>query len=749
MAETALISIGADLTELRRALADIPNLSNKSMQATLIAVEKTVQKAEKASKAAIAATAKASKAAASEAQKAAAEAQKAQREGLKGLAEFAGLDVGPIEKLGEATKLLSTTGGAIVGVAGGVAVMFAGIAASVYGLVTAAIELNDKMTKLDELSADVSFPPEYATSVSAASDSLTVLKGQTDILVYTLGAELAPYLGWVVNGLIDMVKWVGTSGEFFSGLASILKMVASVYLQNMIDVLTFGVQRFMEIVGVVGKLASVLGMQELGASLTSASDSFDEFISTLGSKAVNFGFDNTIAGAHGIVTSFNLSADANKRLADALKAAGDTAKLTSADIKKLADEAERAAKAAADATEKLKDMATTSELDKLVRTLEKELQTIKELEIASGNAALAEAARVAAQQKYADGVKKYNEELAKQAEEKEKLIADEQVMWNKLGSTLEGLSANFKYGEIIAGAAKIKDSFKGMIDGGSIKEGLSGLKDGLKTFAAGAAEAVVGPVMGSMTDIMASKGGFDIKSITSVDGILNLAADAALSGKKADEFGENIAKQAGKFVNGLVTAIPGLIDGLVGELPYLFSKMAAAIPELVGAVAEAAPRILFAIIGALPELIIAIIAAIPRIITGLVKGFAKAIPDFILYMVEIIQKAFSRAKQYIKDIFKEIVTFGKGKTETFGDTPGPIRAGADGLKAVFAPGDHVVAAKSENGLKAQLGGMEMTQMAPIYATLDIRDGALPFDKIIKRNIRTGGSLYGERSGRRR
>jgi len=328
MAETALISIGADLTELRRALADIPNLSNKSMQATLIAVEKTVQKAEKASKAAIAATAKASKAAASEAQKAAAEAQKAQREGLKGLAEFAGLDVGPIEKLGEATKLLSTTGGAIVGVAGGVAVMFAGIAASVYGLVTAAIELNDKMTKLDELSADVSFPPEYATSVSAASDSLTVLKGQTDILVYTLGAELAPYLGWVVNGLIDMVKWVGTSGEFFSGLASILKMVASVYLQNMIDVLTFGVQRFMEIVGVVGKLASVLGMQELGASLTSASDTFDEFISTLGSKAVNFGFDNTIAGAHGIVTSFNLSADANKRLAYALKAAGDTAKLT-------------------------------------------------------------------------------------------------------------------------------------------------------------------------------------------------------------------------------------------------------------------------------------------------------------------------------------------------------------------------------------------------------------------------------------
>ena len=46
----AVVAISADLTALKRSLADLPNLSGEAAQKTLISVEKVVRKAEAAAK---------------------------------------------------------------------------------------------------------------------------------------------------------------------------------------------------------------------------------------------------------------------------------------------------------------------------------------------------------------------------------------------------------------------------------------------------------------------------------------------------------------------------------------------------------------------------------------------------------------------------------------------------------------------------------------------------------------------------
>ena len=55
----AVVSISADLTALKRSLADLPNLSGEAAQQTLINVEKVVRKAETAAKSAAKAISKA------------------------------------------------------------------------------------------------------------------------------------------------------------------------------------------------------------------------------------------------------------------------------------------------------------------------------------------------------------------------------------------------------------------------------------------------------------------------------------------------------------------------------------------------------------------------------------------------------------------------------------------------------------------------------------------------------------------
>ena len=97
------VSIGADLSELRRELAKLPNLSTDAAQKTLIQIEKAVQKAEKAAKKSSKDIARANKAAA----KAAEAANRAADDSLKDMGETAGDTESSIRAISGALGMIS------------------------------------------------------------------------------------------------------------------------------------------------------------------------------------------------------------------------------------------------------------------------------------------------------------------------------------------------------------------------------------------------------------------------------------------------------------------------------------------------------------------------------------------------------------------------------------------------------------------------------------------------------------------
>ena len=97
------VSIGADLSELRRELAKLPNLSTDAAQKTLIQIEKAVHKAEKAAKKTSKDIARANKATA----KAAEVANKAAGESLKDMGDTAGDTESSIRAISGALGMIS------------------------------------------------------------------------------------------------------------------------------------------------------------------------------------------------------------------------------------------------------------------------------------------------------------------------------------------------------------------------------------------------------------------------------------------------------------------------------------------------------------------------------------------------------------------------------------------------------------------------------------------------------------------
>ena len=191
----SVVKIGADLSELRRELAKLPNLSGDAAQETLIKVEKAVQRAEKASKASTKAIARSQKAAA----KATEKSSKDATEGLKALFEFAGGSGEQIEKL---TKIMEGMGSTAVVAGAGVLIAVAAIAAwataiagAVAGTVKAvqaAEDLEDSLAPFRELEGFEGLSPQVWESVQAANSSIEALDTIGTQAAQTLGAELAP-----------------------------------------------------------------------------------------------------------------------------------------------------------------------------------------------------------------------------------------------------------------------------------------------------------------------------------------------------------------------------------------------------------------------------------------------------------------------------------------------------------------------------------------------------------------------------
>jgi hypothetical protein len=219
-------------------------------------------------------------------------------------------------------------------------------------------------------------------------------------------------------------------------------------------------------------------------------------------------------------------------------------------------------------------------------------------------------------------------------------------------------------------------------------------------------------------------------------------ARAALQGARAEleqarpyAFVTGLVDGAADMVEAIVEALPAVVDGLVDSAPRLIDGIVSAIPQLVIALAKAAPQIAIDLATAFAvELPIQLLANLPAIAKSLAVGIGEGFVE-----------AGARIKRVIGDIFREIATGGRADTRTFGDTPGPQRVGPGGARV--SAGDYVVAARSREGLAAQMGGQPSPQA--VVVTLDVRDGpvSLGLSRAVARDLSRRGAGR-DSSGRR-
>lgn len=243
-----------------------------------------------------------------------------------------------------------------------------------------------------------------------------------------------------------------------------------------------------------------------------------------------------------------------------------------------------------------------------------------------------------------------------------------------------------------------------------------------------------------------------------------------------------LAEQVPVLLTAIIQALPGLVIAIVEAVPTIIQALVKGLPALFDAIFAAIPEIVIGVIEAIPDIVAAVLQALPTIVFGLIDAiFTELIPrlpeiaiSMVQAMIEVVgvlAKDFvDKLKALILDIIpsiardlmaaiKDLVTPGgkdkdkDGKTglgeffdsigDLFGDTPGPIKAPMEGLRARFAPGDYVVSARTMEGLRAQVGPTPQAAQpaaSPGVVRLDISDGHVAFDRLFRQNIQSGGSL---------
>jgi len=744
MSEQALVSVGADLSALRRELATIPNMSEKELQKMLIAVERTAQKAEKAAKEAVKGTAKASAAAAKEAAKAQDELAKSSKEGAKGLAEFLGFDVGPLEKLGEASKLTSTAlGAASLGAAAALAAIV-GLGAGIYAAVSQALELEEGLKDLASAGVIPPLDPAFEESLGQTRDTMAALSVATDVLTYEVGGALAPVVTGAVLTMLKMIEVSKGLYESFGGLSGIIKVLGSIYLQSLIDFFTLGITALLKFGNVAGKLASALGMDGVGKALQDITADALAFKNSIGEKFVGAVVDNTVAGLNGLAVSVTEGSKAFDGFADRVDKVSEKSDKNKSAISGQKDELKKLADEAARASDKLKGLALSNnpdEMDKLTKTYEAQIAEIEELAAKSKDLKAAEEARLNVTLKYESDVLKLKRDQAEADDKRRAEAAKAAKEAEDAVAALEDLSERFSVG-------------------GVLSKGIEGMVNGIKSIG---------------TSLLEASGAAQIlQALTNPAAMVALIGEAVSSDEGAKKFIQNLVEGATDLVTAIVEQAPVVLNSLIEELPQLFNAIIEGIPDLVGSLADALPDIVQMLAKAVPELIGAVIESIPAIISGLIKSIPalitgliqglpkliealvklgpmligeliktlihllfKSIPQMVKAVFQTLREAFIKVKNVLRDLFKEAITFGKAETKTFNDTPKPVRVGVEGLKASFAPGDIVVAAKTEAGLRSQVAGSGKVNQGPVVATLDVKDGLVYVDKAMRGLARRG------------
>ena len=642
--------------------------------------------------------------AAKEAAKAAADASRQQREGLKGLGELVGLPVEQIEKFGQAVGLV---GGPLAAMAGGAAIAAASVglaAAATVGLVRAAIDLEAEVAPLRRDGLLPPLPDGYTAQLDEADQAMRGAVVAAKALTAQVGAALAPAVEYGAVVLGDLVTSVMQSGGTLRSFGQVIRSGVIVWLQTLVDYALRIPTLYARMAGVVGDALSALGFSDIGGQLRAVSDDLVSFKNSIGQTVVDGVISDWTTGVTLMGRQADISGAAIKRLGAAQRSLDDSpAKATAGD-------AEKEAKKAADAQKKAAEAAREWAMQ--LGMVNAAAQGLEDLgpELENLIALLEQAAAVELDRVFAD--------LDASVADTTSALRD-----GLLSPISAAVGAAKDLGQSLSSAAGV-DLSGGLTTAiiGMARDSVEAERDALAAVAdarAGLREAVASGDAGAIAEARAALA----------------AAKGELEQARPEAFVRGLLDGAADMVQAIVDALPAVVDGLVASAPALIDGVIGAIPDLIVALAEAAPQIAIDLATALAiQLPIQLLAAAPQIAVSLARGIAGGFVE-----------AAGRIRAVIGDIFREIATGGRADTRTFGDTPGPQRVGPSGARV--SPGDYVVAARSREGLAAQVGGSPQPQAMTLI--LDVRDGPvqLGVQRATTRTLRRQG-VGRDTSGRR-
>lgn len=359
------------------------------------------------------------------------------------------------------------------------------------------------------------------------------------------------------------------------------------------------------------------------------------------------------------------------------------------------------------------------------------------------------------------GLKKDTEDLAAGVDA---LLAD----WSP-GMGLVGSDAVLAAQEVDAAFADITAAIQGVRDaadetGESLERMTSRMDAGAITGALGAVQGgleaivglVAGPVAGAITGLLLNLEG-TVHDLTAQ--LLSLP---------------EILKDAPALITGfVVTLVEAVIPALMAAVPDIAEALVMAVtsPEFLAAIVKLNLMIFNPVTGLKIGVEIArglwdaFLQGWARFASGeMVEDFRAALVSGVVEAIDEIRAFFERLIDQLKDLFsfdgegagkvadtlREVFTLGTAKTQTYGDSPGVVRAGPKGMTVRVAPNDYLGAHRTREGLADMAGG---GGGAPGPVLVDFAFAGRAFDGFFARAARTGQTATflrnGVRTGRSR
>lgn len=293
MADT-VVGIGADLSELRRELAKLPNLSGDAAQKMLVNVERRVAQAERVAKASARAVSREAKHAQREAQKMADDAIR----GAKGIFELGGGSGEIFEKVGDvAAAATSPVGLFALGLTG---VGVAGVAAAggVAALVAQADEMDKKLAPFRELEGFEGLDPQVRDSVLRANDAMDGMSVIGARLVELWGGEFAPAVEKAMFLALKFGLIITDQTQALLESKNVVRELAVTLVQNLVEGFTAPVGHIVNLIGLLGDLAGALGDETLAQQLSAVEERWDSFTRGVAETAVDFYIDKGADAVH-------------------------------------------------------------------------------------------------------------------------------------------------------------------------------------------------------------------------------------------------------------------------------------------------------------------------------------------------------------------------------------------------------------------------------------------------------------------